>query len=50
TASLARRMQVRSFVKIMCDGCSIVKRKGRMYVICKKNPKHKPVHCLSLPT
>ncbi|KAF9044579.1 hypothetical protein BDZ89DRAFT_943124 [Hymenopellis radicata] len=50
TPSLARGMKVRSSVKIMCDGCSIVKRKGRMYVICKKNPKHKQVRCSSLPT
>ncbi|KIY64815.1 hypothetical protein CYLTODRAFT_456859 [Cylindrobasidium torrendii FP15055 ss-10] len=38
---LARGMKVRSSVKLMCDGCNMVKRKGRMYVICSKNPKHK---------
>jgi len=37
----ARGMKVRSSVKLMCDGCSVVKRKGRVYVICSRNPKHK---------
>lgn len=46
--SLARGMKVRSSVKVMCDGCSIVKRKGRVYVLCSKNPKHKQVNWLSL--
>ncbi|WWC67036.1 mitochondrial 54S ribosomal protein bL36m [Kwoniella pini CBS 10737] len=36
-----RGMKVRSSVKRFCDGCSIVRRKGRIYVICSKNPKHK---------
>ena len=40
---LSRGMKVRSSVKLLCDGCSIVKRKGRVYVICAKNPKHKQV-------
>ena len=40
---LTRGMKVRSSIKIMCDGCNIVKRKGRMYVVCSKNPKHKQV-------
>ncbi|KAF7784296.1 hypothetical protein Agabi119p4_461 [Agaricus bisporus var. burnettii] len=38
---LARGMKVRASVKVMCDGCSIVLRKGRVYVVCSKNPKHK---------
>ncbi|KAI0639446.1 ribosomal protein L36-domain-containing protein [Trametes polyzona] len=38
---LARGMKVRASVKTMCDGCSVVKRKGRIYIICSKNPKHK---------
>jgi large subunit ribosomal protein L36 len=25
----------------MCDSCKVVKRKGIVRVICKKNPKHK---------
>ncbi|EDR15583.1 uncharacterized protein LACBIDRAFT_243094 [Laccaria bicolor S238N-H82] len=36
-------MKVRSSVKVMCDGCSVVRRKGRVYVVCSKNPKHKQV-------
>ncbi|PAV21962.1 50s ribosomal l36 [Pyrrhoderma noxium] len=39
--ALSRGMKVRSSVKLMCDGCAIVKRKGRVYVICSNNPKHK---------
>ncbi|KAH9858170.1 ribosomal protein L36-domain-containing protein [Lenzites betulinus] len=38
---LSRGMKVRASVKTMCDGCSVVKRKGRIYIICSKNPKHK---------
>ncbi|NCO80186.1 50S ribosomal protein L36 [bacterium] len=33
-------MKVRSSVKKICKHCKIVRRKGRVYVICK-NPKHK---------
>ncbi|AFR98168.1 50S ribosomal protein L36 [Cryptococcus neoformans C23] len=39
--SQIRGMKVRSSVKKFCDGCLIVRRKGRIYVICSKNPKHK---------
>ncbi|GLB36131.1 putative ribosomal protein L36 [Lyophyllum shimeji] len=41
TPDLSRGMKVRSSVKVMCDGCSVVRRKGRVYVVCSKNPKHK---------
>ncbi|CAK7345496.1 unnamed protein product [Dovyalis caffra] len=34
-------MKVRSSVKKMCEFCQIVKRRGRIYVICSSNPKHK---------
>ncbi|KAJ8753273.1 hypothetical protein K2173_017896 [Erythroxylum novogranatense] len=34
-------MKVRSSVKKMCEFCQIVKRRGRVYVICSSNPKHK---------
>ncbi|ODQ51137.1 hypothetical protein SAICODRAFT_9137 [Saitoella complicata NRRL Y-17804] len=37
----SRGMKVRSSVKKMCTGCASVKRKGRLYIICSKNPKHK---------
>lgn len=43
TPALARGMKVRSSVKVMCDGCSVVKRKGRIYIVCARNPKHKQV-------
>lgn len=33
-------MKVRSSVKRICEHCTIVRRKGVVYVICK-NPKHK---------
>jgi large subunit ribosomal protein L36 len=39
----ARSMKVRSSVKIMCDGCSIVRRKGRVYILCANNSRHKQV-------
>ncbi|KAI0003704.1 ribosomal protein L36-domain-containing protein [Russula compacta] len=41
--SFARTMKVRSSVKVMCDGCSVVRRKGRIYILCAKNPRHKQV-------
>lgn len=34
-------MKVRSSVKRICENCKIVRRKGRVYVICKSNPRHK---------
>ncbi|TGZ83849.1 hypothetical protein EX30DRAFT_338449 [Ascodesmis nigricans] len=37
----ARGMKVRASVKKLCDGCMSVRRKGRVYIICSKNPKHK---------
>ncbi len=33
-------MKVRASVKKMCPKCKIVRRRGRVYVICE-NPKHK---------
>jgi large subunit ribosomal protein L36 len=33
-------MKVRASVKKFCDKCKIVRRQGRVYVICS-NPKHK---------
>ncbi|KAF9237340.1 ribosomal protein L36-domain-containing protein [Melanogaster broomeanus] len=43
TPAFTRGMKVRSSVKVLCDGCSIVVRKGRVYVVCSKDPKHKQV-------
>ncbi|MDD5146374.1 MAG: 50S ribosomal protein L36 [Candidatus Pacebacteria bacterium] len=34
-------MKVRPSVKKICNHCKIVRRKGRIYVICDTNPKHK---------
>jgi large subunit ribosomal protein L36 len=36
-------MKVRSSVKRICGSCKIVRRKGRVRVICKADPKHKQV-------
>ena len=38
-----RGMKVRSAVRKFCEGCSIVRRKGKVYVICSLNPKLKQV-------
>jgi large subunit ribosomal protein L36 len=37
---VGRTMKVRSSVKRICDNCKIVKRAGKLYVICT-NPRHK---------
>ncbi|MFH1956593.1 MAG: 50S ribosomal protein L36 [Patescibacteria group bacterium] len=34
-------MKVKTSVKKICKDCKTVKRKRRIYVICKKNLKHK---------
>lgn len=34
-------MKVRPSVKKMCNDCKVIRREGVVYVICKKNPKHK---------
>lgn len=34
-------MKVRASVKKRCEWCYVVRRKGRLYIYCKKNPKHK---------
>ncbi len=34
-------MKVKASVKKICRDCKVVKRKKRVYVICKKNPRHK---------
>ncbi|RPA97404.1 hypothetical protein L873DRAFT_1691040 [Choiromyces venosus 120613-1] len=39
--SQVRGMKVRSAVKKLCECCKSVRRKGRVYIICSKNPKHK---------
>jgi len=34
------KMKVRPSVKPMCEKCKVIKRKGKIMVICE-NPKHK---------
>ncbi|WP_319421605.1 50S ribosomal protein L36 [Pleurocapsa sp. FMAR1] len=34
-------MKVRPSVKKMCEKCRVIKRRGRVMVICSGNPKHK---------
>ncbi|MBL6704694.1 MAG: large subunit ribosomal protein L36 [Planctomycetaceae bacterium] len=34
-------MKVRSSIKRICEQCKIVRRRGKVYVICPANPKHK---------
>lgn len=34
-------MKVRASVKKMCKDCKIVRRNGKLFVICPKTPKHK---------
>ncbi|KAI0032758.1 ribosomal protein L36-domain-containing protein [Vararia minispora EC-137] len=49
--ALARGMKVRASVKRLCDNCTVVRRKGRIYVLCSVNPRHKQVCCsLFFPT
>ncbi|MCP4549603.1 MAG: 50S ribosomal protein L36 [bacterium] len=34
-------MKVRASVKKICENCKIIRRRGIVRVICKKNPRHK---------
>mmetsp|Transcript_3042 Transcript_3042/g.9054 ORF Transcript_3042/g.9054 Transcript_3042/m.9054 type:complete len:90 (+) Transcript_3042:72-341(+) len=34
-------MKVRSSIRKLCSACRFVRRRGRLYVVCKSNPKHK---------
>ena len=36
-------MKVKSSVKRICNNCMVVRRKGKVRVICSANPKHKQV-------
>ena len=44
TNKIKHDMKVRASLKKRTPECKIVRRKGRLYVINKKNPKYK--HCL----
>ena len=37
----APREQVRTSIKKLCEACRIVRRRGRLFVVCTKTPKHK---------
>jgi large subunit ribosomal protein L36 len=37
------KMKVRPSVKRICDACKIIRREGKVRVICSVNPKHKQV-------
>jgi len=34
-------MKVRSSIKKICENCKIIRRRGVVRVICKRNPRHK---------
>ena len=34
-------MKVRASIKRRCEQCKIVRRKGRVFVICRAEPRHK---------
>ena len=34
-------MKVRPSVKKMCEKCKVIRRHGRVMVICKTDPRHK---------
>lgn len=37
--SSTRLFKVKASVKKLCDACYIVKRRGRVFVLCKRDPK-----------
>lgn len=39
--TMTRTYKIRTAVKKFCADCYIARRKGRVYVLCKSNPKHK---------
>ena len=41
TLDCLKIMKVKASIKKRSEDCKIVKRKGKLYVICKKNPKFK---------
>ncbi|NIS39091.1 50S ribosomal protein L36 [Candidatus Saccharibacteria bacterium] len=34
-------MKVQTSIKRRCDSCKVIRRKGVVRIICKKNPRHK---------
>ncbi|CAB36868.2 mitochondrial ribosomal protein subunit L36 [Schizosaccharomyces pombe] len=39
--NFSRGFKVKASVKKRCSSCYFVRRKGRLYVLCKKHPRHK---------
>ncbi|KAJ1759535.1 54S ribosomal protein L36, mitochondrial [Coemansia sp. RSA 1935] len=39
--SAVRTVEAARGMKLMCDGCNFVRRRGRLFVVCKSDPKHK---------
>lgn len=39
--TMSRTYKIRTAVKKFCADCYIARRKGRVYVLCKSNAKHK---------
>uniref|UniRef100_A0A7S4PBU5 Ribosomal protein n=1 Tax=Paramoeba aestuarina TaxID=180227 RepID=A0A7S4PBU5_9EUKA len=42
-------MRYRSSVKKICESCHMVRRKGRLRVVCKANPRHKQAQIVRSP-
>lgn len=40
-------MKVRSSVKRLCEFCRVARRRGKLFIVCSKNPKHKQRQLLS---
>lgn len=40
-AEKEQKMKVRASVKPICDKCKVIKRDGKVMVICSKDKKHK---------
>lgn len=32
-------MKVKASIKKLCEACKVVKRRGRLYIVCKENKK-----------
>lgn len=41
-SSVALTMKVRASIKRLCEACRIVKRRGKLFVVCKENRKVRP--------
>ncbi|KAK3281268.1 hypothetical protein CYMTET_10937 [Cymbomonas tetramitiformis] len=38
---ISAEMKVKSAVRKICEACRVVRRRGRVYIICSKNARHK---------